>query len=252
MQKLSISVIIITLNEEQRIRDCLESVKWADEIILVDAFSSDATVDIARNYTNTIFQRQWPGYSEQRNFGLAQAKNEWVLFLDADERISAGLAEEIGHAISNSFHDAYYLLRQSFYLGEKIEFGEWNPDWKLRLAKKQKAKWIGPSVHEIIAVEGSLAYLENPMLHFGYTNLRHHFKKFHLYSSLFAKDAFESKAKIGPETILIAPLRRFVNGYFRKRGYKDGYRGLIIALMQSWEVFLRYVKLFALHIWAKA
>jgi glycosyltransferase involved in cell wall biosynthesis len=242
--KEKVSVIIITYNEEKNIARCLESVRWADEIIIVDSFSKDKTLKIAKRYNNKIFQREWTGYSEQRNFGLLQATNEWVLFIDADESISSLLADEIKVALQGGGElDGYYLLRQSFYLGRKIEHGEWNPDWKLRLVKKEKAKWVGPRVHEKLSLSGRRGYLEGPLYHFTYRNIGHHLKKVNLYSSLFAEDAAERGEVVSLRELTLRPLARFKDGYCVKEGFKDGWPGLVIAALQSWEVFLRYVKL---------
>ncbi len=131
MSKEAVSVVIITYNEERNIQRCLESLRWADEIIIVDAFSNDNTLTISASYTDKIFQREWPGYSEQKNFGLSRAAYEWVIFIDADEKISFPLANAINKVLQGgSEFSGYYFLRQSFYLGRRIKYGEWNPDWK--------------------------------------------------------------------------------------------------------------------------
>ena len=247
MQK--ISVVIITYNEEKNIRDCLESIKWADEIIIVDAFSKDRTVDIAKNYTDRIFQRQWEGYTQQRNFGLTQVCNEWVLFLDADERISEALTQEIKDVLerNNGFCNGYYISRQSFYLGRWIKHGGWYPDLKLRLIRKNKAIWSGPSVHEKLILNGEAGYLKNPMYHYTYLNIKHHLEKSDRYSTLFAEEAFKKGEYPNPYKIFIRPIFRFINDYFLKQGFRDGFAGFVVALIQSFEVFLRYAKLWELN-----
>ncbi len=244
-----ISAVIITLNEERNIARCLESISWVDEIIIVDAFSKDNTVIIGSQYTDKIFQRKWPGYSEQRNFGLSQAKSDWVLFIDADERVSPLLADEIKRLLQNKPEpDGYYLLCQAFYAGQKIKYGEWNPDWKLRLVRRGKARWGGPRVHERLLLDGQAAYLENPFFHFTYRDIGQHLRKLNLYSTLFAQGAAENNEAVNLRKLVFEPLVRFKNGYFVKAGYKDGLAGLTIAVLQSLEVFLRYVKLLFLNL----
>lgn len=247
-----ISVVIITLNEERNIARCLESISWVDEIIIIDAFSKDNTIIIGSQYTDKIFQRKWPGFSEQRNFGLSQAKSDWVLFIDADERISSPLACEIKRLLQDKPEpDGYYLLRQAFYAGQKIKYGEWNPDWKLRLVRRGKAQWGGPRVHERLLLDGRAAYLENPFFHFTYRDIGQHLRKLNLYSTLFAQDAAEKGEDVNLRKLVLEPLERFRNGYFVKTGYKDGLPGLVIAVLQSLEVFLRYVKLLFLNLPAR-
>lgn len=247
--KEKVSIIIITYNEEKNIACCLESVAWADEIIIIDSFSKDKTLKITKRYTDKIFQREWPGYSIQRNFGLAQATSEWIIFIDADERISSLLADEIKKGLRNGFEfDGYYLLRQSFYVGKMIKHGEWSPDWKLRLVKKEKAQWAGPRVHEQLLLNGRAAYLEGPIYHFTYRNIGQRLKKVNLYSSLFAQDATERGERVSLRELAWSPLERFRDGYWRKKGFKDGWPGLVIAALQSLEVFLRYLKLLFLNL----
>lgn len=243
MQK--ISVVVIVYNEERNIKDCLESIKWVDEIILVDAFSEDKTIEIAKEYTDKIFQRQWQGYSQQKNFGLFQASNEWIIFVDSDERISEELAEEIRVALerNNGLYDGYYIPRQSFYLGRRIKHGEWYPDLKLRLINKHKGSWSGPSVHEKLTLNGKVGYLKNPILHYTYRDISYHLEKFNRYSSLFAQDAFNKGEKVNLYKLLWRPIIRFFRGYFIKKGFLDGFAGFVIAFMQSLEIFLRYAKL---------
>lgn len=247
--KLKISSVIITYNEERNIGDCLESLKWTSEIIIVDAFSSDRTVGIARVYTDKILQREWQGYSQQRNFGLSQASNEWVLFIDADERLSNALSYEIIEAITNDsgLYDGYYMPRQSFYLGRWITHGEWHPDLKLRLIKKDKGRWSGQSVHEIIILNGKARRLKNSIYHYPYVDISHHLEKFNRYSSLFAQDAFKKNEKFKFHQLLWRTFIRFIKAYFLKRGFRDGFAGFVIAVLQSFDVFLRYAKLYELE-----
>jgi glycosyltransferase involved in cell wall biosynthesis len=244
-----ITSVVIAFNEERNIVDCLESLRWTDEIILVDSMSTDQTVSRASLYTDKIFQRPWPGYVEQKNFGLMQASYDWILFVDADERISKELAREITDLINEKDSDCvgYNILRRSYYFSRLIKHGEWYPDMQLRLIKKGKGVWCGGRVHEYILLKGKAGHLANPMYHYTYRDINHHLEKFNLYSSLFALDAFDRKEDVKLRYLLGWPMIRFIEGYFLKKGFKDGMPGFIIAVMQSFEVFLRYAKLWEMY-----
>jgi len=243
-----ISIVIITLNEEKNIRDCLESVRWADEIIVVDAMSTDKTVEIAREYANKIYERVWEGYSSTRNFGLSQTRGEWVLFLDADERISEILALEIQQVVkeNNTVFRGYHMPRQSYYLGRWIRFGEWNPDLKLRLGRRDNVIWVG-KIHERILINGRHSFLKHSILHYPYRDIGHHYEKFKRYSSLFAEEALEKGQRSSLSKIILKPSLRFFRGYFIRQGFRDGFPGFVIAAMQAYENFLRYTKLWKLE-----
>lgn len=240
-----ITAVIITFNEERNIQRCLESIRWVDEIIIVDAFSKDNTLMISAKYTDKIFQREWPGYSEQKNFGLSQASGDWVLFIDADEEVSAFLVSEIKQKLSsaNNSFAGYRISRESFYLGKWIKHGEWFPDRQLKLIKKGKGLWAGPSVHEQLILDGKVGYLRNKIYHYPYGDIAHHLEKLNRYSSLFAHDALVKKERSSLYQLFIKPFSRFIEAYFLKQGFRDGLAGFVIAAMQSFEVFLRYAKL---------
>jgi glycosyltransferase involved in cell wall biosynthesis len=166
MEKVKLSICIITYNEEENIRDCLESVKWAEEIIVVDSFSNDKTVAICQEYTNKIIQRPWPGHIEQKNFALEQAAQPWILCLDADERLSPLATEEVIREVSqeNNLYHGFFFPRHSYYLGRWINHGGWYPDYKLRLAKKGKARWGGRNPHDKLILDGKSQYLKGEIL----------------------------------------------------------------------------------------
>ncbi len=239
----NISVVIITYNEEKNIKDCLESVKWADEIIVIDAYSQDRTVEICKGYTDKIFKRPWSGYGEQKNYGLSMVKNEWALFLDADERISDTLITEIANISNGEPCDGYYIPRKSFYLNRQIKHGDWNPDLKLRLVRAQNAKWDEALVHERLILSGNIGCLRNPIYHYTYKDIKHHLKKANRYSGLFAESAFKKGKKVGMHRLFLEPPARFVSVYFFRKGFMDGFAGFVIAGVESFEVFLRYLKL---------
>ncbi len=243
-----ISVVVITFNEESNIRECLESMRWADEIIIVDSWSTDRTVQIAQEYTSKIFQRNWTDFGDQKNFGLSKTQHEWALFIDADQRVSELLAKEIQTAIkeNDDRYQGYYVPNQNFYFGKWVQYGEWNPDFKLKLVRKQNATWVG-RIHERISLSGRVAYLKNPAYHYTYKNFGQHVQKFISYSSLYAEEAFAKGEQSSLYKIFIKPPRRFVYGYLLRQGFRDGFTGFVIAAMQAFELFLRYVKLWHLQ-----
>lgn len=228
-----ISVIIITGNEEKNIRECLNSVKWGDEIIVVDSDSKDETVDIAKEFTDKVVTHKWEGYAAQKTFALSLTKNEWVLSLDADERITPELAREISTIdLENLNFDGYKIHRENYFLGKKIKYCGWGNDYQLRLFRKSKTKLTDRLVHEGFAVEGNVSYLKNSMLHYSYQSLKEGFAKINEYSSLEANEKYKRKNVTG-FTIIFYPIIGFIQHYLFRKGFLDGMRGLLISLMHS-------------------
>lgn len=227
-----ISVIIITGNEENNIKDCLESVKWADEIIVVDSESTDNTVNIAREFTNKVYVHKWLGYSAQKTLALEYSTNEWILSLDADERVTKSLANEIEtFDLQNSSFDAFKIRRENYFIGKKITYCGWGKDFQLRLFRKSKTKLNKKLVHEGFIVDGQVGSLKNVIEHYSYTNFSDGFLKINEYSSLEAQEKRERKVS-SFRTILI-PVLGFYQYYFARRGFKDGKHGLMISLMHA-------------------
>lgn len=242
-QKFPISACIITCNEESRIRDCLESVKWADEIIVVDSFSTDKTVDICREYTERVYQRAWPGNIDQKNYTMGLAKHEWVLCLDADERLSSELVLEIQKTIRNPEDSVGFLFpRCTFYLNRWIYHGDWYPDYQLRLFKKGCGQWQGTNPHGRVIVSGKTRYLRYDIYHFSYKNFSHQLRTIDNYSTIFA-DVTERGKGFSLFQLIFRPLYKFIKIYVIKRGFLDGLPGFIIAISSAFYVFAKYVKL---------
>lgn len=244
-----ISVVIITGNEENNIKDCLQSVTWADEIIVVDSESSDNTVLIAKEYTDKVFIQKWLGYSKQKSYAISQAKNEWVLSLDADERVKGQLAEEIlNYDLDKTGYSAFKIKRENYFIGKKINECGWGNDYQLRLFKKSRVKLTDRLVHEKFIVEGDVSTLENAIMHYSYNNLKDGFDKINIYSSLEAEEK-HNKTKITTLRIILYPVIAFLHHYFIRKGIKDGKHGLIISLMHAitklqvqmkiWEIKLK-------------
>lgn len=243
-QRYPLSVCIITLNEESRIRKCLESIQWADEIIVVDSFSTDRTIDICKEYTGQVYQRKWPGNIEQKNYTISLAKNDWILSLDADERLSQELIREIQEVIRNPGDVAgFFFPRLSFYLGQWIYHGDWYPDYQLRLFRKECGQWQGTNPHGRVRVEGKTQYMKHDIHHVTYRNFSHQLKTIDNYSNTFAGMMFEKGKRFHVLQLIFRPLHKFVKGYIIKRGFLDGLPGFIIAAASAFYIFVKYVKL---------
>lgn len=243
----NISVIIIAKNEEKNIRGCLESVNWADEIIVVDAFSSDATVEIAKEFTSCVYQKKWEGFAIQKAYALTLAHNNWVLSLDADEQISIQLKEEI-LAIDEGESSAFEILRENYFLGKKITTCGWDKDYQLRLFRKEKTKvTVDKLVHEGFLVDGKTKRLSAPMYHYTTVSLEKMIGKINYYSSLHAEENYASKIKITGLSILLHGISAFLRPYVSLKGYKDGMHGLLISFLNGLTTILNYAKLWELQ-----
>jgi glycosyltransferase involved in cell wall biosynthesis len=238
-----ISVTIITRNEEEGIQECLESVAWAQEIVIVDAESTDRTVKIAQKFTARIFVRPWAGFAAQKNFALAQVTQPWVLSLDADERVTPQLRGQIEDILAfDGPLDGYYVPRKNFFRGRWIRHGTWFPDYQLRLFRHSSATYRSVSVHESVQVNGRLGYLEAPLLHFSYRGIEDFVHRSNLYSTLAAQDLVRRGRRVSWLPLFLAPLGRFCSMYFLYRGFLDGSDGLLLAVLYSYYVFLRSAK----------
>lgn len=252
-----ISVCIICFNEEDNIRRCLESLKWVNdsggETIVVDSFSTDRTVEICQQFTSKVFRNKWPGYVNQKNYVLNLASNEWVLSLDADEVISDQARGEIIQEWRKSGHekyDGYYFKRHTFYLGRWIQHGGWYPDYKLRLFRKTKSKWGGCDPHDrvIINEPALLKRFEGEIIHHTYKNISHQLKTIDRFSDAALETLLAKKRGFSPFHLLFRPPFKFLETYIWKAGFLDGLPGLIIAVLSSYYVFIKYAKLWELTI----
>lgn len=243
-----ISVVILTKNEEKNIKRCLESVKWCDEIIIIDDNSSDETVQIAKKYKTTIYTRNLNNdFSAQRNFGIFKAKNEWILFVDGDETVSDALAYEIANAIQlkdqnlRNF-DGFYIRRSDFIWGKQLKYGETGNIMLLRLAKKGPGLWEGKT-HERWKINGRVGKLVNPLLHFPHKTLEEFLKKINFYTDIRAEELKSKNVKAFFWSILAYPLGKFLSNFLLRRGFMDGIHGLIVAIIMSFHSFLVRSKL---------
>jgi glycosyltransferase involved in cell wall biosynthesis len=242
-----ISAIILTHNEEKNIKDCLDSVSWCDEKIVIDDNSSDNTVHIAKKAGAFVFSQRLNSFSEQRNFGLHKASGDWVLFLDADERISSALWYEIiqrtNEPIENS--TGFLVNRVDVIWGKKLKYGESGSTKFVRLAKKNSGQWVG-DVHEVWKIKGKIKDLNNPLYHYPHQSIAEFLKEINHYTELRAKELFKKKTKTNWLFIIIYPKYKFIANYIFRLGFLDGVPGLISALMMSFHSFLVRGKLWLL------
>ena len=243
-----ISVTVRTFNEEKNIRDCLESVTWADEIIVVDACSTDGTVTIAREYTDRIVVRPWAGHIATSQFATGQAANRWVFSIDADERVSPGLRDEIlGLDLDGTPHDAFDVPRRHWFMRRWINHSGWYPDRNIRLFRKDRCFWGGYAPHDKIQVPGSLASLGHDLFHFVYRDLAHFAATKNSYSTLTAQDHFGTGRRATVIHFTLRPLYAFLYRYLVRLGFLDGLPGFVISVMEAHCVFMKYVKLYELQ-----
>ncbi|MDY6845175.1 MAG: glycosyltransferase family 2 protein [Thermodesulfobacteriota bacterium] len=241
---IPISVAIITKNEEHNIEEALKSIENTAEIIIVDAFSTDRTLDICRAYTQNIYQVEWQGYARQKQIAIEYATGPWVFVLDADERFIDSLKVEIAQVVNNSrTYCGYYVPRKNFFLGKWIQHGGWWPDYTLRLFLKDKACVEARRVHERIEVKGKVGYLKNPLEHYTYRTIADYIKKVDLYSTLSAEELSEKGKYPGITTLVTHPFFTFFKMFFLRFGFMDGVHGLLLAVLNSYYTFLKYVKL---------
>lgn len=239
----TLSVIIPTYNEEAYLESALRSVRWADEIIVVDSLSTDKTQEIARRYATTFLERKFDNFSNQKNFALEHATGDWILFLDADERITYPLQQEIKQAIESGKHGGYKLRFPHFFMNRFLYH---HSSKVLRVVKREGAKYSG-LVHEKIHCEGSIGLLKNPVLHFTYKGLDHYIKKRESYAWFQAEQLQKKGKKANLFLLFLKPTYRFFSSYILKGGFRDGIPGLSVSAINAYGVFSRYVKLILLN-----
>ena len=238
-----LSVTVITKNEADHITAALASVRWADEIVVVDSESTDHTVALARQVTDRVVVRPWAGYVAQKNFAAALASNDWILSLDADERITPALAEEIRATLASPAHQAYRMPRVTWHLGRWIRTTDWYPDDQLRLYDRRHAKWTGQYVHEAVTVEGTVGRLHGEIQHFAYGNISEHLETIDRYTTYAARQMNENGRRAGLLQLAGHPPLAFLRNYIARGGIRDGVPGFIISSLNAYYVFLKFAKL---------
>jgi glycosyltransferase involved in cell wall biosynthesis len=240
---MRITATIITLNEERNVARAIESLRCADEILIVDSGSVDRTVELANNLGARVIEANWPGFSAQKNWAAEQASHDWILSLDADEALSEALEAEIWNLKKTGpRYDAYTMPRLARYLGRWILHSGWYPDRKIRLYRRDRASFVGDFVHESVNVRGSVGSLENNLLHYTCDSLSEHVKTVDRYTTLAAQELAARRVKVPLSRLIADPAWTFVRTYFLQRGFLDGPEGLAIAHMAAFYTFLKYSK----------
>ena len=244
-----ITATVITKDEAGAIAEALTSLAWCDEIIVVDAQSTDETVAIARRFTDRVYVRPWNGYVDQKNHAASLASHDWIFSLDADERVTPELSSEIRGLLSAGPRVAGYRIpRVSFYLGRWMRTTDMYPDYQLRLYDRRRARWDGLHVHESVKVDGSsVGYLKSELQHYPYRDLSEHLIRMDRYTTLAARQMFEKGKRATRVELLFHPPAAFLRNYFLKGGFRDGKAGLIISLVNSYYVMLKFAKLWELQ-----
>lgn len=242
-----LSVIVPCFNEETVIGECLDSVRFADEIVVVDSFSTDRTVEIAHGKADRVLQHEFWSHGAQNNWAIPQARHDWVLVVDADERVTPGLAAEISEVLKAPAHDGYWLHRKNFFLNKEIRHGMWGQDRVLRLFRRDKGRYQEQPVHSRVELAGRTGCCREALLHHSYRSLDDYLRKIHRFSQGGALHLQESGRRSHAGSMLVHALARFFKSYVLKRGFLDGTAGLIIAFMEADHAFLKYAKLWELQ-----
>ncbi|HEX9961878.1 MAG TPA: glycosyltransferase family 2 protein [Pyrinomonadaceae bacterium] len=248
---MKISAVLITFNEEKNIRRAIESVVWADEILVVDSESSDQTREIAESLGAKVVVQKWLGFSKQKQFAVDNASNDWIFSLDADEKISDELSEQI-RRLKNSpeIADAYKIPRLSFYMNRPVRHGGWYPDWQTRFFNRRKGKWKDVPIHESVEMseDARIEKLKGDILHYSVENAAHHHRMIgERYAPLAARRMFEDGKRTTEPKIFFAGFLAFVRTYFLKLGFLDGFAGFCIARFAAHHAFMKHLLLWELQ-----
>lgn len=245
MEKLS--VVLSTKNEESNIKACLESVKWADEIIIVNS-STDKTADIASEYTKNIINTEDLIICIKKNIGIDKAANDWILSIDADERITGELKEKIIESINQEKINAFYINRKSFFIKKFINHCGWFPDYQLKLFRKSAGiKFNDALIHEKPVYNGEIKKIDTPIIHYTYRNLEEYFNKMNYYTTLQAKMLFDKGKNCTLLDIILRPVLTFIKMYFLQLGILDGFTGYLLCKLSGVSTYTKYSKLYYLN-----
>ena len=244
--RTGLSACIITFNEADRIEACVRSVAFCDEVIVVDSHSTDATRERAAALGARVIERDWPGYRSQKQFAVDSARNDWVLCLDADERVSEALRAEIESRAERGFGDyaGWSVPRITYYFGKFLRHGNAYPDRLVRLFDRRRGRWVGREIHETPRVEGPVGRLKGALEHYSYRSLADHHQRMQRYAELMGQALYESGKRCGLGKVLLNPQWRFLRGYVLRLGFLDGWRGLVFALVESNYVRRKYLHLY--------
>ena len=246
MNKLSVA--IITKNEELNISRCLQSVSWADEIVIVDSGSIDKTKEICQAFDCKFIESEWKGFGKTKQFAVQNTSHDWVLSLDADEVITPELRNEITELLqTNPRYYGYRIKRTSFYLGKQIKHCGWDKDHTLRLFNKYFGAFNDKPVHESVQINGAIGLLRNPMLHYTYPTLEAHFNKMKRYAQIGAEALYQKSRQSSPCTAIFRGCLKFFKMYLLQRGFLDGKHGFLLSYNSGWGVYLKYLLLWEMN-----
>lgn len=245
MEKLT--VIIPTKNEETNIEAVLQTVQFADEIMIVDSLSTDKTVEIARKYTDFILLHKFMGHAAQKNWAIPQATHEWILLVDADERVTPELQKEIQEILTKNPDNAgFWIYRANYFMGKPVNYSGWQSDKVIRLFRKSKCRYNNKRVHEEIIANGEVGVLKNKLKHNTYKGFDEYIKKSVRYTTWKAQDRLPKTSKVTLYHLFIKPGFRFFRHYILKKGYRDGVVGFVISMLSAFSIFATYVKIWIL------
>jgi glycosyltransferase involved in cell wall biosynthesis len=242
----TVTCSVVSFNEEKNLQPCLESAKWMDEIVVVDSFSTDRTMEIARTYTDKIFQRPWRGFGDQKNYAMDQVSTDWVFILDSDERIPAELQIEIEAVLSAGSKAgpvAYYVPRHNYYFGSLVLHAGCYPDYQLRLFRRGIGHLDDAEPHNKFLFSGESAYLSSPLVHLTRPTLHNYFEKFPNFTTLAAQDRAKTKRYVRSTDLLFRPILTFLKYFLIRKGYRDGMSGFLVSALSSMYTFVKYAKL---------
>ncbi|MGB9911240.1 MAG: glycosyltransferase family 2 protein [Microgenomates group bacterium] len=242
MQKSDLTAVILTKNEEKNLGECLDNLSWVKEIIVVDDFSTDETVKIAKKFSARVYQRRLDNFSSQRNWALNKVKTKWVLMIDADERVTPEFRKEVEKVIKEDKYDGFRFPRKNIIFGKWIKHTGWYPDWQLHLFKTKKGKYQG-KVHEQLILEGKVGEINVPLVHYNYHSISQYLQKLDRYTTLTAEILREKNYKFEYQDLIIKPAEEFFRRFFVEKGWKDGIHGLALCLLQAFSELVVYLKI---------
>jgi len=244
---VKLSAVVIAKNEEVNIGRCLSSLSFCEEVIVVDANSTDRTVEIARKHNAKVFVKDWAGYVDQKNFAVGLASCDWIISVDADEEVSESLKLEIKQILAGTPKEtAFSIPRKTIHSGQWIRYGGWYPNRLVRLFRKSMGTWEGGSVHEFWKTSGEVGKMSSDLIHYSFESLADQVARNNLYSTLGAEALLESNKTFSCWKLIAKPITKFLETYLLKRGFLDGYRGFFISVSAAYSVFLKWAKLWEL------
>jgi glycosyltransferase involved in cell wall biosynthesis len=245
-----ISAVLITYNEQEKIEACLESLgDLCDDIVVLDSFSTDSTVELSRRFTERVIQEKWHGYAKQKQLATDLAEHDWVLSLDGDEKLSARLRQQLleWKIRPDDNYDSFKLPRLTFFMGRWIRHTTWYPDRQVRLFRRSRARWQGGNIHEGVTAEGQQGTFSGHLLHYTYASISEYLVQLENFSSLAAMDYHELGKKVGALRLVFSPPGVFLKNYIARAGFMDGIPGLVVSILASTSTFFKYLKLWELQ-----